>query len=75
MICLNKWIRKGFPHKGKNGPGKNYTVAKIFIDTNVFVYTLDMYDKNKQKTARTMVKTIVENEVAVISTFKKPNVT
>jgi predicted nucleic acid-binding protein len=38
-----------FPQKVKNGPGKNYIVAKIFIDTNIFVYTLDKYDKNKQK--------------------------
>jgi predicted nucleic acid-binding protein len=43
-------------------------VAKIFIDTNIFVYTLDKYDKNKQKIARKMIKTIVENEIAVIST-------
>jgi predicted nucleic acid-binding protein len=57
-----------FPQKGKNGPEKNYIVAKIFIDTNIFVYTLDKYDKNKQKTARKLIKTIVENEIAVIST-------
>jgi predicted nucleic acid-binding protein len=43
-------------------------VAKIFIDTNMFVYTLDRYDKTKQKIARKMIKTIVENEIAVIST-------
>jgi predicted nucleic acid-binding protein len=43
-------------------------VAKIFIDTNIFVYTLDQYDKNKQKTARKTVKNIVENDNAVIST-------
>jgi predicted nucleic acid-binding protein len=43
-------------------------VAKIFIDTNIFVYTLDKYDKNKQKIARKTVKNIVENDNAVIST-------
>jgi predicted nucleic acid-binding protein len=43
-------------------------VAKIFIDTNIFVYTLDKYDKIKQKTARRTLKNIVENETAVIST-------
>jgi predicted nucleic acid-binding protein len=43
-------------------------VAKIFIDTNIFVYTLDQHDKNKQKIARKTVKSIVENENAVIST-------
>jgi predicted nucleic acid-binding protein len=43
-------------------------VAKIFIDSNIFVYTLDTHDKNKQKTARKLVKSIIENENAVIST-------
>jgi predicted nucleic acid-binding protein len=43
-------------------------VAKIFIDTNIFIYTLDKYDKTKQKTARKTVKNIVENDIAVIST-------
>jgi predicted nucleic acid-binding protein len=43
-------------------------VAKIFIDTNILVYTLDKHDKNKQKTARKTVKSIVENNNAVIST-------
>jgi predicted nucleic acid-binding protein len=43
-------------------------VAKIFIDTNVFVYTLDKYNESKQKTAREVVRHIVENEIAVIST-------
>jgi predicted nucleic acid-binding protein len=32
------------------------------------VYTLDKYDKNKQRTARKTVKNIVENDNAVIST-------
>jgi predicted nucleic acid-binding protein len=43
-------------------------VAKIFIDTNIFVHTLDRYDKNKQKAARETVKRIVENDSAVVST-------
>jgi predicted nucleic acid-binding protein len=43
-------------------------VAKIFIDSNILVYTHDSYDKNKQKTARKTVRNIVETENAVIST-------
>jgi predicted nucleic acid-binding protein len=43
-------------------------VAKIFIDTNIFVYILDRYDKNKQKIARKTLENIVENDIAVIST-------
>jgi predicted nucleic acid-binding protein len=42
-------------------------VAKIFIDTNILVYALDKYNKNKQTTARKTVKNIVENDSAVIS--------
>jgi predicted nucleic acid-binding protein len=57
-----------FPRREKNGPGKNYIVAKIFIETNILVYTLDKYDKGKQKTARKTVKNIIENDIAVIST-------
>jgi predicted nucleic acid-binding protein len=52
----------------KNGQGKNYIVAKIFIDTNILVYILDKYDKNKQKIARKTLENIVENDIAVIST-------
>jgi predicted nucleic acid-binding protein len=43
-------------------------VAKIFIDTNIFVYTIDKHNREKQKIARETVKSIVENEIAVIST-------
>jgi predicted nucleic acid-binding protein len=43
-------------------------VAKIFIDTNIFVYILDRYDKSKQKIAKKTLENIVENDIAVIST-------
>ncbi|MDR1047968.1 MAG: PIN domain-containing protein [Treponema sp.] len=43
-------------------------MAKIFIDTNILVYILDKYDKNKQKIARKTLENIVENDIAVIST-------
>jgi predicted nucleic acid-binding protein len=43
-------------------------VAKIFIDTNILVYTVDKFDKNKQKAARSILKEIVANETAAIST-------
>ncbi|MDR0662640.1 MAG: PIN domain-containing protein [Spirochaetaceae bacterium] len=57
-----------FLQKGKNGTGKNYIVAKIFMDTNILVYMLDKFDENKQQIARGTVKSIVENGSAVIST-------
>ena len=42
--------------------------TKIFIDTNIFVYTLDGHDREKQATARSIVKDVVENQLPVIST-------
>jgi predicted nucleic acid-binding protein len=43
-------------------------VAKGFIDTNVLIYQLDSRDKGKQKKCRDLVKTLVANHEAVIST-------
>ncbi|GHV72689.1 twitching motility protein PilT [Spirochaetia bacterium] len=41
---------------------------KIFIDTNILVYTVDKFDKNKQMIARKIIKETIFNDVAVIST-------
>ena len=54
--------------KTRNGHGKNSIVSKIFIDTNIFVYTLDKKDKVKQKKSRELLKKIVESHQPVIST-------
>jgi predicted nucleic acid-binding protein len=43
-------------------------VDKIFIDTNILVYTVDKFDKNKQKIARKVLKEAIQNDIAVIST-------
>jgi len=43
-------------------------VPKGFIDTNVLIYQLDNRDKNKQKKCRDLVKALVTNHEAVIST-------
>jgi predicted nucleic acid-binding protein len=43
-------------------------VDKIFIDTNILVYTVDKFDKTKQKIARELVKEAIINDTAVIST-------
>ena len=51
-----------------NGLGKNYIVSKIFIDTNIFVYTVDKKEDIKQKKARKILKKIVEIHQPVIST-------
>ena len=43
-------------------------MSKIFIDTNILVYTLDKRDKVKQKKAREIFKKIVELHQPVLST-------
>ena len=43
-------------------------MAKGFIDTNVLIYQLDSRDKVKQKKCRDLVKALVTNHEAVIST-------
>ena len=43
-------------------------MSKIFIDTNILVYTLDQKNLEKQDKARKIVKKVVESHQAVIST-------
>jgi len=52
----------------KNGQEKSYTVSKIFIDTNIFVYALDKKDEIKREKARNILKKIVESHQPVLST-------
>ena len=50
------------------GQGKNYIVSKIFIDTNILVYTLDAKDSYKQVKAREIMKKVIDLHQPVIST-------
>lgn len=43
-------------------------MSKIFLDTNVLLYTLDGNDKSKQSRARELFKRLTEEEIPVIST-------
>ncbi len=43
-------------------------MSKIFIDTNILVYTLDRHDKVKHKRARDVLKRILDIHQPVIST-------
>ena len=43
-------------------------MSKIFIDTNILVYTLDQKNIEKRDTAREIVKKVVESHQPVIST-------
>ena len=43
-------------------------MSKIFIDTNILVYTLDQKNIEKRDMARKIVKKVVESHQPVIST-------
>lgn len=43
-------------------------MSKIFLDTNILLYTLDENDKDKQKNARTIVQNATKQNTSVIST-------
>jgi len=43
-------------------------VPKIFLDTNILLYTLDENDKDKQKNARKIVQNVTKQNTSVIST-------
>lgn len=61
-------MQQGPIPKGVSGRERTCTVSKIFIDTNVFVYTLDEFDPEKKERSRKIVKDAIENHAAVIST-------
>ena len=52
----------------RRGQGKNYIVSKIFIDTNILVYTLDSKDRRKQAQAREIMRSVVNSHQPVVST-------
>lgn len=43
-------------------------MAKAFLDTNILIFQLDSRDPTKQKRCREIVRTVVSNHEAVIST-------
>jgi predicted nucleic acid-binding protein len=51
-----------------NGPGRNSTVLKTFLDTNILVYSVDAHDEKKQNIARLILKYLKENGYPVVST-------
>lgn len=42
--------------------------GKVFIDTNIFVYSIDKHDKVKQKKVRTVLTELAAKGIGVIST-------
>ena len=57
-----------FLRKNKNGKEKIYIVSKIFLDTNILVYTVDRNDKKKLSQARKILENAIANDKPVIST-------
>ncbi len=43
-------------------------MSKLFLDTNILLYTLDANDKSKQAKARNLIQTVTEKDIPVIST-------
>lgn len=54
----------------RNGQGKNYIVSKVFIDTDILVYTLNSTDSYKQTKARKIMEKVVDLHQPVISQHK-----
>ncbi len=57
-----------FLRKNKNGKEEIYIVSKIFLDTNILVYTVDRNDKKKLSQARKLLENVIANDKPVIST-------
>ena len=52
----------------KIGAVVTYMKDKIFIDTNIFVYSLDKHDPKKMEKARSILSLVSEKQTGVIST-------
>ena len=51
-----------------DGLEKNFIVSKIFVDTNIFGYSIDKRDLGKNSQARRILKRLVEVHTPVVST-------
>jgi predicted nucleic acid-binding protein len=54
--------------KEKSGIDQIFTISKIFIDTNILIYSLDRHAPEKQKQARELLKKAALENSGVIST-------
>jgi len=57
-----------FHRMASNGREKSYIVSKIFIDTNILVYSIDQKNEDKKQKSRRTLKKIIESHQPVIST-------
>jgi len=57
-----------YPQKVNPGRETSFIVSKVFIDTNLLVYTIDRKDKAKQEISRIIVKKLIDEHIPVLST-------
>src|SRR3990172_6975160 len=60
-------MRAGIPRDG-NGIGRNSTMSKIFLDTNILAYGFDNKNPHKQEASHALLKRAKEDHNAVLST-------
>ena len=70
MRFLRKWTRRAQIQAARLGRERIFIVAKgkVFIDTNILVYSLDEQYPDKQLIARNVLRTLDQEHKAVIST-------
>ncbi len=52
----------------EHGAVRSFTMAKVFIDTNILVYSLDKFDTEKQEKCRKLLRSFTGDLRGVIST-------
>jgi predicted nucleic acid-binding protein len=50
------------------GNERTFTMSKVFLDTNILVYSLDRSDPDKQNRCRQLIKSLTTENIGVIST-------
>ena len=50
------------------GPERNYMSDRVFLDSNILIYTVDERNSQKQNKARSLIDNLVEKKTAQIST-------
>ena len=55
-------------HKANAGLARNCTMSKVFVDTNVLVYSMDKFDPGKKSRCRRLLASLTGELRGVIST-------
>ena len=62
------WIVPAEIPKGDGGNARIYIMAKIFIDTDILIYSMDQFNPEKRQRCRALLKTLKNDLRGVIST-------